>query len=286
MYISIHSLCSILCWCTFGSNYSLKSFWIWCHKLGTPIFGQFCPFLFGAPLKLHQVGWKASVHSHFQISPEMFNRIQSGLWLGHSRTFIDLSWSHSFEILALCLGSLPCWKMNRRPSLRSRALWSRFSARMSLYIAAIFPSILTSLPVPGTEKHPHSMMLPPPCFTVGMVLPWWWAMPGFLQTWRLAFTPKSSIFVSSDQRILFLMVWKSFRCILANSRRAAMCLLLRSGFRLATLPYRPDWWIAAEMVVLPEGSPLSTDHVQSTEFTTGRLQLSSILSFMAKAVNT
>lgn len=28
MYISIHSLCSILCWCTLGSNYSLKSFWI------------------------------------------------------------------------------------------------------------------------------------------------------------------------------------------------------------------------------------------------------------------
>ena len=76
MYISIHSLCSILCWCTFGSNYSPKSFWIWCHKLGTPIFGQFCPFLFAAPLKLHQVGWEASVHSHFQISPEMFNRIQ------------------------------------------------------------------------------------------------------------------------------------------------------------------------------------------------------------------
>ena len=26
----------------------------------------------------------------------------------------------------------------------------------------IFPSILTSLPVPAAEKHPHSMMLPPP----------------------------------------------------------------------------------------------------------------------------
>jgi len=48
------------------------------------------------------------------------------------------------------------------------------------------------------------------------------------------------------------MVWES-------SRRAVMCLLLRSGFRLATLPYRPDWWIAAEMVVLLEGSPLSTE---------------------------
>lgn len=29
-----------------------------------------------------------------------------------------------------------------------------------------------------------------------------------------------------------------------------MCLLLRSGVCLATLPYRPDWWSAAEMVVL------------------------------------
>ncbi|XP_051951468.1 dihydroxyacetone phosphate acyltransferase isoform X2 [Xyrauchen texanus] len=119
-------------------------------------------------LKLHQVGWGASVHSHFQISPEMF---KSGLWLGHSRTFTELSCSHSFVILTVCLGSLSCWKMNLCPSLRSRALWSRFSSKMSLYIAAfIFPSILTSLPVPAAEKHPHSMMLPPPCFTVGIVL--------------------------------------------------------------------------------------------------------------------
>src|SRR4029434_7221153 len=42
----------------------------------------------------------------------------------------------------------------------------------------------------------------------------------------------------------------------ANSRWAYMCLLLRSGFRLATLPYRPYWWSAAEMVVLLEGFPL------------------------------
>ncbi len=34
----------------------------------------------------------------------------------------------------------------------------------------IFPSIATSRPVPAAEKHPHSMMLPPPCFTVGTVL--------------------------------------------------------------------------------------------------------------------
>ena len=41
--------------------------------------------------------------------------------------------------------------------------------------------------------------------------------------------------------------------------------LLRSGFRLATLPYKPDWWSAAEMVVLLEGSPLSTEERWSSD---------------------
>ena len=45
-------------------------------------------------------------------------------------------------------------------------------------------------------------MLPPPCFSIGMV-------PGFLQTWLLAFRPTSSILVSSDQSMLFFMVWNS-----------------------------------------------------------------------------
>jgi len=39
---------------------------------------------------------------------------------------------------------------------------------LSLYF--IFPSIATSRSVPADKKHPHSMMLPPPCFTVETVL--------------------------------------------------------------------------------------------------------------------
>ena len=39
----------------------------------------------------------------------------------------------------------------------------------------IFALILTSLPVPAAEKHPYNMMLPPPCFTVGVE-------PGFFHT--------------------------------------------------------------------------------------------------------
>ncbi len=150
-------------------------------------------------------GWMVNVGGQpfFRSLQRCSIGFKSGLWLGHSRTVTELLWSHSFVILAVCLGSLSCWKVNLRPSLRSWALWRRFSSRISLYLAAfIFPSIATSRPVPAAEKHPHSMMLPPPCFTVGTVLDRWWAVPGFLHTYRLELRPKRSILVSSDQRIL------------------------------------------------------------------------------------
>ena len=88
---------------------------------------------------------------------------KSGIWLGHSRTFRNLSRSHSCIVLAVS-----CWKVNVHPSLRSWAFWSRFSSRISLYFALfIFASILINHPVPVAEKHSHSMILPPPCFTAG-----------------------------------------------------------------------------------------------------------------------
>jgi hypothetical protein len=78
-------------------------------------------------------------------------------------------------------------------------------------------------------------------------------VPGFLQMWRLAFRPKSSILVSSDQRILFLMVWESFRCLLANSKRAVMCLLLRSGLASGHSTIKA-WLVESCRVGCPSGS--------------------------------
>ena len=147
-------------------------------------------------------------------------RFKSGLWLGHSRTFRDLSLSHFCVVLAVCLGSLSRCKVNLHPSLRSWTLCSTFSSRISLYFAPfIFPSILTSLPVTAAEKHPHSMMLPPPSFTVDGE---WCQVSSRRDTWHLAFRPKSSIVASSDQRI--------FRCLLANSKRAVMCFFTEEWF--------------------------------------------------------
>ncbi len=58
--------------------------------------------------------------------------------------------------LAVCLGSLSCWKVS-------------CSLRLSQYVGALsISSTLTSPSVPVAEKQPHSMRLLPAHFTFGM----------------------------------------------------------------------------------------------------------------------
>ena len=95
---------------------------------------------------------------------------RSGLWLGHSRTLTSLSLNHFFTALAVCFGSLSCWYFQLWPS------WG-FSADSFTFLSMILmqssflmiPWTLTRFPVPLEEKHPHSIMFPPPCLTVGTV---------------------------------------------------------------------------------------------------------------------
>ena len=94
-------------------------------------------------------------------------RFKSRLELGHSRTLRDLVANPLLRGLGSVLRVVVL--LEGEPSPQSEVL-SRFSSRISQNIAPlIFPSILTSLPVPANEKHPHSMMLPLACFTVVMV---------------------------------------------------------------------------------------------------------------------
>lgn len=58
MHISIHSLCSILCSSTFGNNYNLMSFWVWCYKLG-----QFLWFFFAVITE--NLGYKLNSHKEW-----------------------------------------------------------------------------------------------------------------------------------------------------------------------------------------------------------------------------
>ena len=94
---------------------------------------------------------------------------RSGDWLGHSRTLLCFSLSHSFVALAVCFESLSCWKTHPRPIFSALTDGRRLSAKISRYMAPfILPSIRWSRPVPLAEKHPQSIRFPPPCFTVEM----------------------------------------------------------------------------------------------------------------------
>ena len=137
---------SILCRSTFGSDYSFESSWVCLHQLCTSGFGDFLPFFVADLLKLCQVGWGVSVNSNLWQSFHRFSvGFKSGLLLGHSRTFTFLFRSHSSVALAVCFGSLSCWNVNLRHSLRSFAL---FSSRICLYLAPlIIPFIFASVTV-------------------------------------------------------------------------------------------------------------------------------------------
>ncbi len=126
--------------------------------------------LTSSPLKLCQVGW-GQTHI-FRFLQKYLIGFKLRLWLGHSRTFTELSISHSccvFRSIVLLEGE---------PSahLRFWMLWTGFSLRLSLCFGALrFSSTLMCPSVPAAEKQPHSMRLLPAHFTFGMVLCRWWA---------------------------------------------------------------------------------------------------------------
>jgi len=157
-------------------------------------------------------------------------RFRSGDWLGHSRTLKCFLRSHSLVALAVCLGSLSCWKTQPRPIFNALTEGRRLLAKISRYMApSILPSIRCSLPVPFAEKHPQSMMFPPPCFTVGMVFLGLYSSFFFLQTRRVEFIPKSYILVSSDHMTSSHASSGSSRWSLAHFRRPGHVLAWAGG---------------------------------------------------------
>lgn len=162
---------------TFGSN---------CHHLSSPVFRHFVPFIFlqffSNSIKL---GGRrlCSIFRSFQRCSIEF---KSGLCLDHSRTFTEWFWSCSFEILAMCFEALSSWTMNA--SFHPECLCTSLHSSFSLFWWACL-----SLPL---QQYPCGMM--------GMGMVRWWAMSGFL----LPFTPKSSIFVSHNLRVLALSFGK------------------------------------------------------------------------------
>lgn len=135
VHVCIHSLCSVLCWSTFGSNCSLKSFSVWCYKLAHLFLRSFSHSSYR--IAQAPTGW--SVGSLLFSNPFSFNRIKVWALAG------PLTQSYSFVMEAV-FRVVVLLEDESTLSLRSRPLW--LSSGMALYIDTfIFPS--TGLPVPA-----------------------------------------------------------------------------------------------------------------------------------------
>ena len=113
------------------------------------------------------------LHSYFQVSPEMFDSVQVRALAGPLKDIQKLVPKPLLRCLGCVFKIVVLLEGEPSPlSVVLSALGQVFIKDLS--VLCIFPSILTSLPS-AAEKHPHSMMLPQPCFNIGMV-------PGILQT--------------------------------------------------------------------------------------------------------
>ncbi len=131
-------------------------------------------------------------------------------------------------------------KTQPRPIFNALTEGRRLMAKILRYMApSILPSIRCSHPVPFAEKHPQSMMFPPPCFTVGVAFLGLCSSFFFLQTRRVEFIPKSYILVSFDQMTFSHASSGSFRWSLANFRWVWTCAGLSRGTLRALQDFNP-----------------------------------------------
>ena len=172
-----------------------------------------------------QVGRGALLQSYFQVSPEMFDRVQIRDLDGPLKD-IQTCPEDTPAFSWLCVRVVVL--LEGEPLPESEVL---VHSGAGFHQGSLCTFLLSSFPRSWLVS--QSLLLKnisiSLCITVGMVTV-------FLETWCLAFRPKSSILFSSEQRILFLMVWESFRCLLATPSGLSCAFLLRSSFRLATLP--------------------------------------------------
>ncbi len=135
-----------------------------------------------------------------------------------------------------------------KPSARLRfwMLWTGFSLRLSLYFGAFHFSSTPTSPCCWKTVPQHEAATAH--FTFGMVLfkiyAWNWG--------------------SSDQIILFITVWWSFRCFFANSKCVFMCLHWREDWvlphciKLRSMECYSDVCLSADFSYLHIGSWSST----------------------------
>lgn len=101
-------------------------------------------------VKLIHTGWKESVSIPCR-------RIQTGF---SASTLIN---PHFVPLIA-CFSLLSCWKMDLCPGLKPFGASNRFTFTVLYLAPSMFPSAWKIFHFSANKKHPHRIMLLPPCF--------------------------------------------------------------------------------------------------------------------------
>ncbi len=117
---------------TLVGNHRGQTFLVVGHQVCTYLRRDFVSLLFADPLQVIW-GWRLATRT-FSSLHRFSMGWRSGDWLDHSRTLMCFFLSHSFVALAVCFGSLSCWKTHPWPIFSVLAEESRFSSNNLRYI--------------------------------------------------------------------------------------------------------------------------------------------------------
>ncbi len=149
--------------------------------------------------------------------------------------------SHSFVALAVCFGSLSCWKTHPRPIFSVLTEGRRFSSNIySTWPRPLAPQCGEVVPYTLSRetapKHDVSTsVLDCRDGVLGVIV-----IISLPPNTRVELMPKSSILVSSDHSTFSQAFSESFRCSLANFRRACTCAFLSRGTLRALQDFSPS----------------------------------------------
>ena len=222
--VCIQSFNSVLCRCPFGRNDSFESTWVSLYKLCTPGFGRF-PIL---PIRSSQDSsdWLGNVCD--LPSSGLSTDVLWGLSLGFSWTTQRQS--------EICPEATPplSWQYASGHRCAKRwtvaTVWGRVHSSKTSLFGCIHHSLNSDQP-PCTcrwealPQHDAATTMLHRRDGISQVMSSALCSAGIM----FGVLPRVQIFVSWDQRVFFLILWESFKCCLANSKREL-------GFHLATRP--------------------------------------------------
>lgn len=113
---------------------------------------------------------RRSGHSPFRVIPLVFYRISICALSAHSKKKWSSSKTFLFFNWICAMGHYYAERWFFYPQLSKKCLQVLYQMRLECFKLSIIPYVFTRAPVPTEKKEPNHIMLPPPCFILGMII--------------------------------------------------------------------------------------------------------------------